>query len=163
MNVLILHSLLVLRQTLLSENLVTCPEDMENIVSTCVKQLTELLDTVENVGIPEIVETIIKTENSLLEKLQARKPIIASMLGKSLQAGDAVFERVSHAVYLAARGVVLGGSGVKGRALAEASLRRIGAAMLTDNLAKAVEVLVVVAVVSVNVHRSWYEEVIKKN
>ena len=164
--VLVFCSLLVLHQILLSENLITSPLDMEKLASRCAKQLSNLLDAIEDVGIPEIIETIIgvREDNDplpYLEKLHERKQIMASMLGKSLQAGDSVFKRVSHAVYLAARGVVLSGSEVKGKELAKASLRRIGAALLVEDLVKAAEVTVVVAVVSCNVHRPWYEELIK--
>lgn len=164
--VLVFCSLLVLHQILVSENLITSPLDMEKLASRCAKQLSNLLDAVEDVGIPEIIETIIGVREDhdplpYLEKLNERKQIMASMLGKSLQAGDSVFKRVSHAVYLAARGVVLSGSEVKGKELAKASLRRIGAALLVEDLVKAAEVIVVVAVVSCNVHRPWYEELIK--
>ncbi|KAH7524969.1 hypothetical protein FEM48_Zijuj06G0175600 [Ziziphus jujuba var. spinosa] len=153
-------SLLVLQQTLASENLVTNPVDMENMVSTCLKQLSELLNTDNDIDIPDIVETIIgcaKNDHVLYEKLHVRKQIMTSMLRKSLQDDDAVFKRVSQTVYVAARGVVLGGSGVKGRELAEVSLRRVGAALLTDNLVKTIEVVVVVAVLSCSVHRAWVE------
>lgn len=164
--IVIATSVLVLRQTLLSENMVTTPADMENIVSSCIKQLSKLLDTVEDVGISEIVGTISsfpEGNNHTLnpEKLQARKEVMANMLGKSLQAGDAIFTRVSHTVYLAARGIVLGGNGLKGRQLAEAALRRIGASLLTENVVEAAEVLIVVATVSSSVHGAWYEELVK--
>ncbi|XP_024020442.1 uncharacterized protein LOC21390260 isoform X2 [Morus notabilis] len=157
---------LVLRQILLSENLITNPLEMEKIASRCSKQLSNLLDTVEDVGLPEIIETIFGVREDddhlpYLEKLHARKQMMSNMVGKSLQSDDVIFKRVSRAVYLAARGVVLDGNGVKGKELAEASLRRIGAALLADDLIKAVEVLVVAAVVSCNVHRPWYEELIK--
>ena len=146
--------------------MVTSPQGVEKITSKCAKKLCEVLETVEDAGIPDIVETIMGCEEDndnlpFTGKLREKKQILASMLGKSLQASDAVFERVSRAVYVAARGVVLGGSGAKGRELAEASLRRVGAALLTDSLVKAVEVLVVVAVVTCNVHKPWYEELIK--
>ncbi|RVW95701.1 hypothetical protein CK203_031580 [Vitis vinifera] len=165
-HVYVFYSVLVLRQTLLSENMVTTAADMENIVSSCIKQLSKLLDTVEDVGISEIVGTISsfpEGNNHTLnpEKLQARKEVMANMLGKSLQAGDAIFTRVSHTVYLAARGIVLGGNGLKGRQLAEAALRRIGASLLTENVVEAAEVLIVVTTVSSSVHGAWYEELVK--
>ncbi len=81
---------------------------------------------------------------------------MARMLAKSLQAGDPVFEKVSRAVYVAARGVVLGGSGPHGKKLAEMALRRVGAAVLTERVVEAAEVLVVAATVSVSVHGAWY-------
>ena len=81
---------------------------------------------------------------------------MARMLAKSLQAGDPVFEKVSRAVYLAVRGVVLGGSGPRGIKLAETALRQVGAAVLTKRVVEAAEVLVVAATVSVSVHEPWY-------
>ncbi|KAA8538698.1 hypothetical protein F0562_028321 [Nyssa sinensis] len=160
--IVISTSILVLRQTLLSEKLVTSPVDMENIVSQCVKRLSELLDSVEDVGISEIVETMNGfSEGNDVKKLRARKEVMANMLAKSLRAGDAIFTRVSRTVYLAARGVVLGGSGIKGRELTEMALRRVGAALLTEKVVEAAEVLVVVATVSSRVHGPWYDQVIK--
>ncbi|XP_059459896.1 uncharacterized protein LOC132189258 isoform X2 [Corylus avellana] len=163
--IVISTSMLVLRQTLLSENLVTSPLDMDNIVSTCVKQLSDLLDSAEDVGVPEIVETIsgfLQGCDPVLDagKLQARKLVMANMLAKSLQAGDPIFARVSRTAYLAVRGAVLGGNGTKGRQLVETALQRLGAALLTDKLMEAAEVLIVVAVVSGNVHGAWYGEVL---
>uniref|UniRef100_A0A5B7BYP5 T-complex protein 11 n=1 Tax=Davidia involucrata TaxID=16924 RepID=A0A5B7BYP5_DAVIN len=160
--IVISTSILVLRQTLLSEKLVTSPVDMENIVSRCVKRLSELLDSVEDVGISEIIETINGfSEGNDPGKLQARKEVMANMLAKSLRAGDAIFTRVSRTIYLAARGVVLGGSGVKGRELAEMALKRVGAALLTEKVVEAAEVLVVVATVTGSVHGAWYDQAIK--
>ncbi|XP_059630976.1 uncharacterized protein LOC132273883 [Cornus florida] len=160
--IVISTSILVLRQTLLGEKLVTSPVDVENIVSQCVILLYEHLDSVEDVGISEIVEKINGfLEGGDSEKVRARKDVMANMLMKSLRAGDAIFTRVSRTVYLAARGIVLGGSGAKGRQLAETALRRVGSALLTDKVVEAVEVLVVAATVSGSVHREWYELVLK--
>lgn len=136
---------------------------MEVIVSKCTERLIKLLDHSEDAGIEEIVESISKfsgDDNEVVdsEKIQSRKVVMARMLGKSLQAGDAVFEKVSLAVYAAARGVVLGGSGPKGRKLAETALRQIGAAVVIDKLVEAAEVLVVAASVSVSVHGQWYAQ-----
>ena len=146
--------------------MVTTPADMESIVSTCVKQLSKLLDTVEDVGVSEIVETISSFPEGASpalnpEKLQTKKEVMENMLAKSLRAGDTVFARVSRTVYLAARGVMLGGNGLKGKQLAEAALRRIGASLLTVKVAEAVEVLIVVAAISSSVHGAWYEELVK--
>ena len=90
------------------------------------------------------------------EKLQMRKVMMARMLAKSLQDGDAVFEKVSRAVYLAFRGIVLGGSDTHGRKLAEIAVRQVGAGSLTERVVKAAEVLVVAATVSISVHGPWY-------
>lgn len=90
---------------------------------SCVKQLSELLGSSEDAGINEIIETLCKFAESDNSgdgdtiKIQSRKNIMARFLTKSLQDGDPVFSKVSRAVYLAARGVVLGGSGPGGRAL----------------------------------------------
>ena len=132
---------------------------MEGIVSECSERLVQLLDRVEDAGIEEIVESISRFStvgNEDSEKLQSLKVVMARMLAKSLQAGDPVFERVSSAVYRAARGVVLGGSGPHGRKLAETALRQVGAAVVTKELVEAAEVLVVAATISVSVHGPWY-------
>ncbi|KAL6297528.1 hypothetical protein ACE6H2_005670 [Prunus campanulata] len=154
-------SILICRQTLLSERVITSPSDMESIVSKCIERLLGVLDSVENAGMEEIVESISDFANDSkevvdTEKLRSRKAVIGRMLAKSLQAGDPVFERVSRAVYMAARGVVLGGSGPVGRKLAETALQQVGAAALTDSVVEAAEVLVVAATVSVSVHGPWY-------
>uniref|UniRef100_A0A5B7BA90 T-complex protein 11 n=1 Tax=Davidia involucrata TaxID=16924 RepID=A0A5B7BA90_DAVIN len=158
-------SILVMRQTLLSEQLVANPADMESMVLSFVKQLSELLDTVKDVDIKEIVETLSKFAggDKFVDnvKLQTRKNVMARMLTKSLQDGDAIFSRVSRAVYLATRGVVLGGNGARGRELAEMALRQVGAAVLTDRVVEAATVLVVAATVSVGVHGPWYANLIE--
>lgn len=120
-----------------------------------------MLDSVEDAGMEEIVESISDFANDSkevvdTEKLRSRKAVIGRMLAKSLQAGDPVFERVSRAVYIGARGVVLGGSGPVGRKLAETALRQVGAAALTDSVVEAAEILVVAATISVSVHGPWY-------
>ncbi|KAK1578603.1 hypothetical protein Q3G72_031550 [Acer saccharum] len=165
--IVIATSILVCRQTLLSERVVTSLADMENIISKCTERLMELLDHAEDAGLEEIVEIISKFSSGDdkvvdAEKLQSRKVVMARMLAKSLQAGDPVFGRVSRAVHLATRGVVLGGSGPNGRKLAEVTLRQVGAAMLTERVVEAGEVLVVAATVSVNVHGPWYINITDK-
>ncbi|XP_043712737.1 uncharacterized protein LOC122661420 [Telopea speciosissima] len=164
--IVISTSILVLRQTLLSENLGIKPSEMDNMVSESVKQLSQLLDRVEDVGVAEIIEIIsVVPENgdSVVDakKLQTRKEVMASLLSKSLQAGDAVFTCITQVVYLAIRGVVLGGSGSQGRELAHIALRRIGAAaVLTERVIEVAEKLIVVATVSVNVHGPWYAHIV---
>ncbi|CAN6584543.1 unnamed protein product [Malus baccata var. baccata] len=154
-------SVLICRQTLLSERIVTSPTDMDRILSKCTERLLGTLGGAEDAGMEEIVESISDfsidgNEVADSEKLRSRKAVITSMLGKSLQAEDPVFKRVSSAVYTAARGVVLGGSGPLGRKLAETALRQVGAVALTDSVVEAAEVLVVAATVSVSVHGPWY-------
>ncbi|XP_042483038.1 uncharacterized protein LOC122063393 [Macadamia integrifolia] len=164
--IVISTSILVLRQTLLSENLGISPSEMDNMVSESVKQLSQLLDCVEDVGVAEIIEIISvfpEDGDSVVDakKLHTRKEVMASFLAKSLQAGDAVFTRISQVVNLAIRGVVLGGSGSQGRELAHTALRRIGAAaVLTERVIEVAEMLIVVATVSVNVHGPWYAHII---
>lgn len=158
-------SLLILHQILLSEKLVSNALDMENIASECMKQLNELLDRVEDVGIAEIVVKVsglLKGKGLVFdaEKLQAKEKLMENMLGKSLQAGDPIFARVSRSIYLALRGVVLGGIGHKGRELAAAALQRVGVALLADMVVEAAEVFIVVSTVSCMVHRSWYEKLL---
>lgn len=127
----------------------------------CVERLLDLLARDEDSGIKEIVQIISEfakddEEKADTEKLQLRRVVMARMLSKSLQAGDPVFEKVSRAVYLAARGVVLGGNGPQGKKLAEMALRRVGAVLLTHRVVEAAEVLVVAATVTVGVHEPWY-------
>lgn len=143
------------------EQVVASGADLESILSKCTNQLLELLDHVDDVGIEQIVEIIsgfsqVGDRAGDLEKLQSRKLVMARMLGKSLQAGDPVFEKVARAVYLATRGIVLGGSGPQGRKLAEMALQQVGAALLTERVVGTAEILVVAATVSVAVHGPWY-------
>ncbi|KAI3990907.1 hypothetical protein MKX01_026091 [Papaver californicum] len=159
--VVIATSMLVYRQVLLSEKLTTSPTKMESKVTTTVRKLSELLDHVEDVGVTEIVETINELSEDGDLELQARKKVMANMLTKSLQEGNAIYTKVSGAVYLAARAILLRGSGSQGKELAEMALRRVGGASLIDRVIDAAEILTVVAQVTRSVHWSWYTEVIK--
>ncbi|CAI9115035.1 OLC1v1015869C1 [Oldenlandia corymbosa var. corymbosa] len=160
--IVISSSILVLRQTLLSEKLVTNSTEMENTVSKCVKDLSDLLDNSEDIGVSDVIEAMncFSEGGDDIDRCQTRKELMARMLAKSLRAGDPIFMHVSRTVYLAARGVVLGGSGMKGKQLAETVLKRIGASLLTEKLVEAVEELVVTAIVSAKVHRPWYEQIL---
>ncbi|KAK8529904.1 hypothetical protein V6N12_060668 [Hibiscus sabdariffa] len=165
--IVISTSILIFRQILSSEQIVASSADMESITSNCAERLSDFLDRVEDAGIEGIVETIIdmSRDNDKVTDdnvLQTRKAMMARMLAKSLQAGDAVFERVSRAVYLAFRGIVLGGSGTHGKQLAEMALCRVGAGSgsLTKRVVKEAEVLVVAATVSLRVHGPWYATLI---
>ncbi|KAL7199996.1 hypothetical protein ACSBR2_022160 [Camellia fascicularis] len=164
--IVISTSILVLRQSLFSEQMVCNSADMEIIVSSCVKQLSDLLDSVEDAGIKEIIEilgTFAEGDDSGdSTKLQSRKNVMARLLTKSLQADDPIFIRVSRAVYLAARGIMLRGSGTHGRELAEIALRQVGAAVLLDRVVEAVTVLLVASTVSCGVHGPWYAHLIEK-
>lgn len=142
--------------------------DMETIVSNCIKQLSELLDSSEDVGINEIIKTLGKFAESNNSgdgddvKAELRKNIMVRFLTKSLQDGDPVFSKVSRAVYLATRGVILGGSGPGGRALAVMALRQVGAAALLDDVVESATVVLVAAAVSCSVHGPWYDELVEK-
>ena len=147
-------SLLVLRQTLLTKQIVSSQTHMDTLLSGCVKRLSQCLD-VADAGIQEIVEIL----GSAVEedaKSADMKQIMARMLSKSLQEGDAIFTKVSRAVYLAARGVVLGGTGKPGAELAEMALQKVGASLLVDDVVQAASVLLVAAKVSVIVHGPYY-------
>lgn len=82
--------------------------------------------------------------------------MVARMVTKSLQKGDAVFEKVSKSVYLALRGVALGGNGEVGRKLADVALRRIGAAVMVDQVVGTGSILITMAIVTNRVHGPWY-------
>lgn len=160
-------SILICRQTLLSEGIIDSSRDMEGIISECVERLVELLDRAGDAGIEEIVESISQfsingNEIGDSQKLLSRKAVMARVIARSLQAGNPIFEKVSRAVYTSARGVVLGGSGPQGRKLAEIALRQVGAGLLSKRLVEAAEVLVVAATVSVSVHGHWYAQLTDK-
>ncbi|CAN1305336.1 T-complex protein 11-like protein 1 [Linum perenne] len=165
--IVIATSVLVCRQTLMMERAISSNAEMENILSKCSQELLQLLDGGDDIGIDEIVSVISScpqhseegSDNS--EKHKSRKEVMGRTLGRSLQAGDPVFGKVSRAVYLGVRGVVLGGSGTKGRKVAEAALRQVGAVGLTDRVVDAAQVLVVAADVSVGVHGAWYSTLVE--
>ncbi|CAL1385557.1 unnamed protein product [Linum trigynum] len=165
--IVVTTSVLVCRQTLLMERGAASSADIENTVSNCSKQLLQLLDHGgDDAGIDEIVGILSSffsqdsspsgSENENTQQLQSRKEVMGRMLGRSLQAGDPVFTKVSRAIYSAARGVVLAGSGFKGRKLVETALRPVGATILADRVVEAAQVLVTAAGVSVAVHGPWY-------
>lgn len=144
--------MLVLRQILISEK---GPNSYnEAAITESVQKLTALLDSSADVGLEEIVDTLVVTSSS--ENLETKKEIMSRVLLKSLQNGDIIFNKVSAAVYSALRAVVLAGSGVKGRKLAEVALRKVGGVILLDRVVKAGEVLTKMAVVSGQVHSPWY-------
>ncbi|GAB2245225.1 hypothetical protein Droror1_Dr00000718 [Drosera rotundifolia] len=164
--IVISTSMLVLRQTLVTDKLVSDPSALESIVSQSTKRLSELVEKDADIGLPEIVEAITELPDSndlvlSLEKLRAKKEVVASMIAKSLRPGDVIFTCVSRVIYLAMRGAVLGGTGSKGRQLVEIALRRIGATFLTEKVIDAARVLIVMATVSGRVHGAWYENLLK--
>ncbi|KAJ0513942.1 putative T-complex 11 protein [Helianthus annuus] len=159
-------SILVLRQTLVVEQMITSPEELETAIQKCSTELLQLLDTVESAGLEEIVEVLSKTVEGFDRtndptKNESRRLVMARMLRKSVQAEDSVFVKVSQAVYMATRGVVLGGSGKHGRRVAEMALRQVGAAVLTERVVEAGAVLGVMASVTEVVHGAWYDRLIE--
>lgn len=145
--------------------MVSSAADMDKIVQGSAKSLSEILDSNKDAGIEEIIETLGKPlehghDGTDVMKLQQIKEIMARMLSKSLQAGDAIFVHVSRAIYLAGRGVVLGGTGRNGKELSEMALRQVGAIVLIDEIVEAASVLVMAARVTVNVHGPWYAQLV---
>ncbi|XP_066342910.1 uncharacterized protein [Miscanthus floridulus] len=162
--IVIATSMLVLRQVLVSENSKATPLELENAISELFKALANILDSSPDAGTEEIVQAMLNASASVgspsEEKIQARMQMITRVFLKSLQPGDVVFKKVSRAVYCAFRGIILGGSGPQGQKLADAALRRIGAAKVVDRVLKAAEVLIKVATVSEKVHGPWYKALV---
>ncbi|XP_042382172.1 uncharacterized protein LOC121974945 [Zingiber officinale] len=146
-------SILVLRQFLLTEGSVTLAE-LESIITNTGRELSEFLKTSSDVSIQTITEMLMSACSS--RNHESSKEMVARMLTKSLQNGDTVFEKVSKSVYLALRGVVLGGNGEVGRKLADVALRRIGAAALVDQIVGTGSILIMMAIVTNRVHGPWY-------
>ncbi|URE23942.1 T-complex protein 11 [Musa troglodytarum] len=158
--IVIATSILVLRQVLLSEKSVASSE-LEAVILNTVKGLSELLKSSPDVGVKDITEVMARSSTSFSNtswetKLQSRKEMMAGMLTKSLQNDNVVFAKVSRSIYLAARGVVLGGSGPRGMKLADAALKRVGATMLSDQVVNVGNVLIMMAIVTGRVHDPWY-------
>ncbi|XP_076887685.1 uncharacterized protein LOC143537905 [Bidens hawaiensis] len=159
-------SILVLRQTLVVEQMISSPQKVETAIQKCSTEILKVLDTVESVGLEEIMEVLSKTVEGFdrtndATKSKSRRLVMARMLRKSVQAEDAVFVKVSRAVYLATRGVVLAGGGDRGRQVAEMALRQVGAAVLADRVVEAGAVLGVMASVAESVHGPWYDRLIE--
>ncbi|KZV49806.1 hypothetical protein F511_23531 [Dorcoceras hygrometricum] len=158
-------SLLVLRQTLVSQRIVTSQVHMDSILSSTVKRLSECLDSITDAGIQDIIEilcTAVDKDDELVDPdHESMKDIMARMLNKSLQEDDPVFTRVSRAVYHAARGVLLGENIKQGRELAEMALQKVGATLLLDEVVQSASLLAVTAKVSVLVHGPWYANLLK--
>lgn len=150
--IVIATSMLVLRQILISEK---GPNSYnETAITESVQKLTALLDSSTDVGLEEIVDTLIATSSP--ENMESKKEIMSRVLLKSLQNGDIIFNKVSASVHSALRAVALAGNGVKGRKLAEVALRKVGGVILLDRVVKAGEILVRMAVVTGQVHGPWY-------
>lgn len=153
-------SLLVLRQTLISQSAAPPPPaDLDTAVSLAAGRLFELVERDPHVGVPEIVAAALGAAPPPPPERDGRREreeVMAGVLYRSLQAGDPVFGKVSGAVYLAARGLVLAGCGARGRRVAAAALQRVGGTVLLDRLADTAGSLGTMATVSCQVHRPWY-------
>ncbi|KAK3158194.1 hypothetical protein QOZ80_2AG0134020 [Eleusine coracana subsp. coracana] len=162
--IVIATSMLVLQQVLLSEIPKIAPSELENATKELFDILTKLLHSFSDVGTEHIIEVMMHSSTTTCtssdEVMEARKQILTRVFLKSLQTDDTVFEKVSRSVYCALRAVTLGGSGAKGRKLADAALRRIGAIKLTDQVVKAAEVLIKAALISEQVHGPWYKQLL---
>jgi hypothetical protein len=154
--------MLVLHQVLVNENPKISPSELGNANVELFNMLTSLLDNFADVGTEMIIDAMMysstSTSSSSNEMIETRKQILTRVFLKSLQTDDTVFKKVSQSVYCAFRAITLGGSGEKGRKLADASLRRIGATKLTERVVKAAEVLIRAAMVSEQVHGPWYKQ-----
>lgn len=162
--IVIATSMLVLHQVLVSENPNITPSELESATLELFNVLTSLLDNFSDVGTEKIIEAMVSsstsTTSSSNEMMDNMKQIMTRVFLKSLQTDDTVFKKVTQSVYCAFRAITLCGSGEKGRKLADASLRRIGAAKLTERVVKAAEVLIKAATVSEQVHGPWYTQLL---
>ncbi|XP_047315080.1 uncharacterized protein LOC124919019 isoform X2 [Impatiens glandulifera] len=158
-------SMLVMRQIMHGNGITTSNKeiDMDKLLLSCVKELIKLLKKVSNTGIKEIVEILFKYVETSCNDDNGRssiKNVMTSMLKKSLQSGDPVFNRVLRAVYLAARGgAFVGGS--NGRELAAMAMKPIGAVFMVCEVMAMAKGISVMARVSRNLHSSWYVEMTK--
>ncbi|CAL5027397.1 unnamed protein product [Urochloa decumbens] len=157
-------SMLILRQVLMAESPKPTPAQLENAITELFDALVKTLGSAPDAGAQQVVEAMIRASAAVgspsEEKVQARRQVMGRVFVKSVQPGDTVFKMVYRAVHCAFRGVVLGGGGANGRKLADAALRRVGAARLADTVVKAAEVVIRVATVSEKVHGPWYNALI---
>ncbi|KAG8071045.1 hypothetical protein GUJ93_ZPchr0006g45845 [Zizania palustris] len=162
--IVIATSLLVQRQVLMSVGSNIIPTELENATLELFNTLTELLDNFSDVSTDKIMEVMVRsstsTSSSSNEITENMKQMLARIFLKSLQTDDTVFKKVSRSVYCAFRAITLGGSGAKGKKLADASLSRIGATKLTNRVVKAAEVLIRAATISEQVHGPWYDHLL---
>uniref|UniRef100_A0A0D9W596 T-complex protein 11 n=1 Tax=Leersia perrieri TaxID=77586 RepID=A0A0D9W596_9ORYZ len=155
--IVIATSMLVLRQVLVSK--ISAPE-LESVTSELFDALVKLLDNKPNAGTKQIMEVMMSSLASVGSLPDQQIQVATKVLLSSLQSGNTIFNQVSRAVYCAFRGIVLGGSGSKGKKLVDVQLRRIGAAKLADRVVKAGEVLIKMATVSECVHGPWYKALV---
>ncbi|EEC73401.1 hypothetical protein OsI_07654 [Oryza sativa Indica Group] len=163
-------SMLVQRQVLATDDPNITPTELESATSQLFNTLAELLDKFPDVSTAKIMEVMLRSSSSSSsgsttgspsdERTESRKQILARVFLKSLQTDDPVFKKVSRSVYCAFRAITLGGSGARGRKLADAALRRIGATKLTDRVVRSAEILIRAASISQQVHGPWYNHLV---
>uniref|UniRef100_A0A0E0NGD9 T-complex protein 11 n=1 Tax=Oryza rufipogon TaxID=4529 RepID=A0A0E0NGD9_ORYRU len=163
-------SMLVQRQVLATDDPNITPTELESATSQLFNTLAELLDNFPDVSTAKIMEVMLRSSSSSSsgsttgspsdERTESRKQILARVFLKSLQTDDPVFKKVSRSVYCAFRAITLGGSGARGRKLADAALRRIGATKLTDRVVRSAEILIRAASISQQVHGPWYNHLV---
>uniref|UniRef100_A0A0E0CLZ1 T-complex protein 11 n=1 Tax=Oryza meridionalis TaxID=40149 RepID=A0A0E0CLZ1_9ORYZ len=165
-------SMLVQRQVLATDDPNITPTELESATSELFNTLAELLDNFPDASTAKIMEVMPRSSSSLSsssssttgspsdERTESRKQILARVFLKSLQTDDPVFKKVSRSVYCAFRAITLGGSGARGRKLADAALRRIGATKLTGRVVRSAEILIRAATISQQVHGPWYNHLV---
>lgn len=168
--IVIATSMLVQRQVLATDDPNITPTELESATSQLFNTLAELLDNFPDVSTAKIMEVMLRSSSSSSsgsttgspsdERTESRKQILARVFLKSLQTDDPVFKKVSRSVYCAFRAITLGGSGARGRKLADAALRRIGATKLTDRVVRSAEILIRAASISQQVHGPWYNHLV---
>lgn len=120
----------------------------ESETESMAKKLLEVLDGKEDAGLTEIVETTMSEED------EEKKKMMRGLLGKSLEEGNTVYERVTGCIYKAARGALLAGNGENGKRLVEREMKKVGGG-LKERVLETARALGVVASVSVRVHGPW--------
>lgn len=160
--------MLVQRQVLATDDPNITPTELESATSQLFNTLAELLDNFPDVSTAKIMEVMLRSSSSSSsgsttgspsdERTESRKQILARVFLKSLQTDDPVFKKVSRSVYCAFRAITLGGA--RGRKLADAALRRIGATKLTGRVVRSAEILIRAATISQLVHGPWYNHLV---
>lgn len=120
----------------------------ESETESMAKKLLEVLDGKEDAGLTEIVETTMSEED------EEKKKMMRGLLGKSLEEGNTVYERVTGCIYKAVRGALLVGNGENGKSLVEREMKKVGGG-LKERVLETARALGVVASVSVRVHGPW--------
>ncbi|CAN8304377.1 unnamed protein product [Cochlearia groenlandica] len=150
-------SLLIWRQMLASERVVKSESETESMT----KKLFELLDGKEEAGLMKIVEATMSGEEE-----EKKKMMMVGLLGKSLEEGNTVYERVTSCIYKASRGVLLAGNGEVGKRLVEREMKKVGGGgsiCLKERVLETARVVGIMACVSVRVHGPWLAQIMPKH